>query len=284
MANIADWATVIYVLVDDYLKSHPKLNTWRRSNNAAPAFTDSEVLAIGLLQSPLGVDKLKQTYRLVCENIRECFPKLPSYGQWLARLHQLDALSVHLLAAVAQWGLAPGAVPVFVADSKPVPVCKPIRHGRGRLLRDEGAYFGKNSCGWFFGCKLHVVVHQPTGLLLNVMLTSGEVSDRFGLNLCADLPGGSSDEAILLADEGFSGEDVFDALLEEYGLLRVMPSDTAPADTLISQLRQRVETSFSQCWRAFIDRVFSRSWRGLWNTIKLKLICYNLFCLGLISR
>lgn len=282
MANIAEWATVIYVLVDDYLKSHPRINAWRRSNNDEPEFTDAEVLTIGLLQSPLGVDSLKQTYRLVRENIRECFPKLPSYQQWMARLHQLDGLTSHLLAALGQWGLAPGAAPIFVSDSKPVPVCKPIRHGKVRLLRDEGAYFGKSSTGWFFGFKLHVLAHQPTGLLLNVMLTSGEVNDRFGLNLCEELP--ESEHGILLADEGFSGDDIFDALLEEYGLLRVMPSDTAPADTLISHLRQRIETCFSQYWRAFIDRVFSRSWRGLWNTIKLKLICYNLFCLGILSR
>ena len=31
---------------------------------------------------------------------------------------------------------------------KPIPLCKPIRHGRVRLLRDEGAYFGKSTTGW----------------------------------------------------------------------------------------------------------------------------------------
>lgn len=33
----------------------------------------------------------------------------------------------------------------------------------------------------------------------------------------------------------------------------------------------------------FIDRVFSRSWQGLWNTIKLKVIHYNLCHAGAIS-
>jgi len=35
----------------------------------------------------------------------------------------------------------------FLADSKPIALCKPIRHGRVRLLREEGACFGKSSAG-----------------------------------------------------------------------------------------------------------------------------------------
>lgn len=277
MANIAELATVVYVIVDDYLKSHDHLRCWRRSNNATPAFSDAEVLTIGLLQSLLGVDTLKQTYRLVHENIGEYFPLLPSYKQWLARLHQLETLSSHLFAGLAEWGLAPTAQRLFVIDSKPVPVCKPIRHGRVCLLRDDGAYFGKSSTGWYFGFKLHVVIHQPSGLLLNAMLTSGVVNDRNGLVLCQEMTDG-----ILLSDNGYAGNPAFDALIEDTGVIRLMPSDAA--QSVVSRLRQRIETTFSQCWRSFLDRVFSRSWRGLWNTIKLKLICYNFLRLGLVSR
>jgi len=52
---------------------------------------------------------------------------------------------------------------------------------------------------------------------------------------------------------------------------------------LLSQVRQAIETTFSQLWYKFIDRVFSRSWQGLWNTIKLKVIHYNLCHAGAIS-
>src|SRR5262245_28456665 len=38
---------------------------------------------------------------------------------------------------------------LYFFDSKPIPLCKPIRHGRVRLLREDGAYFGKNSYGFF---------------------------------------------------------------------------------------------------------------------------------------
>jgi hypothetical protein len=37
-----------------------------------------------------------------------------------------------------------------------LPVCHRLRHGRVRLLREDGAYGGKTSKGWFFGFKLHL--------------------------------------------------------------------------------------------------------------------------------
>ena len=45
---------------------------------------------------------------------------------------------------------------------------------------------------------------------------------------------------------------------------------------LLSRVRQGIETTLSQLWYKFIDRVFSRSWQGLWNTIQLKVIHYDL--------
>jgi hypothetical protein len=279
MSNIADWATELYVFVDDYLKTHPRLQQWRRSHNAVPGFTDAEVLTIGLLQSRLGVDSLKKTYHLVAENIPTAFPLLPSYQQWIARLHLVEFLTSHLMAALGQWGLAPTAEKVFIADSKPIPLLKPARFGRAQLLRQDGAYFGKSSMGWYFGYKLHLLIHQPTGLIIDAMLSTASLTDKVGLQMSEELP-----ESILLCDLGYKSIEAFDILAIDNGVVRLMPSDSAPGHSLISQLRQRIETTFSQCWRQFIDRVFSRSWRGLWNTIKLKLIFYNLRCLKLISQ
>ena len=60
--------------------------------------------------------------------------------------------------------------------------------------------------------------------------------------------------------------------------------DRAPAQKfLLSQVRQGIETTFSQLWWKFLDRVFSRSWRGLWNTIQLKVLFYNLLHAGVLS-
>ena len=276
MASILDHATEIYVFVDDYLKTHPRLAHWRRSNNDQPQFTDAEVLTIGLMQGALGVATLKKTYQMIHDNIKEAFSDLCSYAQWLNRLHALTPLVGHLIEALFRQ--MPLLDHLYIIDSKPIPVCKPLRHGRVRLLRQDGAYFGKTSAGWFFGFKLHVLVHH-SGAVLSAMLTPGNHDDRAAGRALGSMTNGG----VVLGDQGYSGPETFDELYQQAGLIRVMPSDAGPGRTLISQVRQRIETTLSSLWSQFIDRVYSRSFCGLWSTIKLKLLYFNLRCAGLVS-
>ena len=177
MRKIDHLATEIYTFTDDALKRQPHLAHWRRSNNRRPGFTDAEVLTIALLQPALGLISLKHAYELVRDNLPGAFPRLPSYAQWLARLHALGTLTGHLMQVAARRALSEEPDRLYVLDSKPIPVCTAIRHGRVRLLRDEGAYFGKTSAGWFFGFKLHVIAHQ-SGVVLSAVLTPGNWGDR----------------------------------------------------------------------------------------------------------
>ena len=79
----------LYCFVDEFLKAHPRLAQWRHSPHAQPQFSDAEVLTIALLQGVFEVATLQQTYRLVAQNWRTAFPPLPSYKQWLTRVHHL---------------------------------------------------------------------------------------------------------------------------------------------------------------------------------------------------
>lgn len=269
MANIIDQMTTAYVFSSDFLLAHPQLADWRCSNHSQPAFTDAEVITIALMQPVFGAATLKKAYQLVTDNYRSAFPKLCSYKQWIARLHALSEVIGHLVEAARQthgyeWAL-------FVFDSKPIPVCKPIRHGRVRLLRDEAAYFGKNSSGWFFGYKLHTLANI-NGQILGAVLTPGNCDDREpALSLGLQTDGG-----VALGDFGYRGAEIAAALAEQCDLLLITTADAGAHRGLISSLRERIETVFSELWSLFVDRVYSRSWRGLWNTIKLKLLSYNL--------
>jgi len=278
MASIADQLTALYVFVDDYLQAHPHQAAWRCSPNDRPTFTDAEVLTLGLMQNCLGVATLKQTYRLIAQNVPDAFPHLCSYPQWLARLHALSPLVGHLIqAALGVTGLSSR---LYLLDAKPIPVCKPIRHGRVRLLREDGAYFGKTSVGWFFGFKLHVIAHA-SGVILCAFLTPANWSEKeVALALCWAVDGG-----VAPADLGYRSEAVRTLLAEEAGFLLITPADApkgSPQRTLISSLRERVETTFSGLWQRFADRVLSRSWEGLWNTLKLKMLHYNLCRVGVL--
>ena len=72
-------------------------------------------------------------------------------------------------------------------------------------------------------------------------------------------------------------------LLDEADLLLLTTAEAGDKRALVCSLRERVETTFSQLWNRFVDRVFSRSWNGLWTTIKLKLLHLNLCLNGIIE-
>jgi len=87
----------------------------------------------------------------------------------------------------------------------------------------------------------------------------------------------------VLGDLGYRGPECATALAEDAGML-LITRDRAPEQKfLLSQVRQAIETTFSQLWRQFVDRVFSRSWHGLWNTIQLKVLFYDLVHAGVVS-
>ena len=259
MQSITDQMTCLYVFVDDFLQAQPALRAWRRSPNNTPAFTDAEVITIGLMQGCLGVATLKQTYSVIAGNFRDAFPRLPSYAQWLARLHALAPV----VGRLVQHAMPARDGRLYFLDSKPIPVCKPIRHGRVRLLRDEGAYFGKSTQGWFFGFKLHVLTHH-SGVSLCAFLTPANWPDRdVAAALVLAVDGG-----VVIADRAYQSHDLQDWLAQEADLLLITPGNCTEAyRPLISSLRERIETTFSQLCERFVDRVRSRSFPGLWNTI-----------------
>src|SRR4051794_11915613 len=276
MSSIIDQLTELYVFVDDFLTAHPNLADGRQSPHDTPAFADAEVLTLALLPGCLGVASLKQTYRLVAHNYRAAFPHLCSYAQWMARLQALAAPISALLSTTTQ--LPAGSPAFYLIDAKPLPVCSRLRHGRVRLLREDGAYWGKTSKGWFFGFKLHVLRHID-GRIVNLVLTPGNWDDRAPvLALLDGVEGG-----VTLGDLGYRGKQRAEEWAEEADMVVLKRANAPDQKLLLAQVRQAIETSFSEPWYRFIDRVFSRPWRGLWNAVHLKIIPYNLCQAGVLS-
>ena len=272
--SIIHQMTVVFVTIDDFLAQHHEWRQWRHSPNCRPAFADSEVLTIALLQSCFKVATLKHAYQIIATDFATAFPHLPSYSQFMARLHALQSLVGRLIQHV----LPPFDDDVYLMDSKPIPVCKAIRHGRVRLLRDDGAYFGKNSCGWYFGFKLHVIAHR-TGTILCAFLTPANTPDQDAALALAQ----ATDGGTLLADRAYQTKDLEVQFNEQADLLLVTPQNCGEEKrALISSLRERIETTFSQLHDRFVDRVYSRSFHGLWNTVKLKILHLNFCHAGLL--
>ena len=271
-----------YLFVDDYLQSNPKVAGWRRSNNDDPDFTDAEVIVIALMQGYFRTDTLKRTYQLVIANTEGAFPDRAGYKQWIRRLQRLPDPVGRLVRAAALRGLAGEGQKLYAADSLPIPLCEAARHGRARLLAEDGAKFGVKASGdWFYGFKIHALIHQPTQMVITAMLLPGNRSDQVAARALAR----STSGGVFLADEGYRGDDLFDWLYDQAQTLRVMPSDDpSEGHSAVSQARQQAESSFSGLLRRFSDRVYARSWHGLWTSLLLKVLHFNLERAGIVSQ
>jgi len=168
-----------YVFVDDYLQSNPKVTAWRRSNNSDPDFTDAEVIAGALMQGYFRTDTLKRTYQLVIANTEEAFPDRAGYKQWIRRLQRLSDQVGRLVRAAALRGLAGEGRMLYAADSLPIPLCEPARHGRVCLLAEDGGKFGVTASGrWCYGFKIHALILGPTQIVITAMLLRNSDSSR----------------------------------------------------------------------------------------------------------
>ncbi len=278
MLSISEQLILVYCLADDGLKSEKNGGKWRKSNHN-PKCTDAEIMAVAMMQSYFGCATLKRTYLLVKANEPRAFPHLPSYKQWLARWHKLSF----------QMGVVLESVPlnikdldeIYLVDTFPINMCQAIRHGRVNLLRDQGAYFGKGTKGWFFGFKLHVLSTR-TGQIVGAILLPTSYDDRAGARILADL---LEEGSLVIADLGYRGVKFQTQMYEEEGILFITRADIESPGLKIthSTIRTRVEGVFSSLWERFATRVYSRSWHGLWNTLKLKMLDYKLCFTNLIS-
>ncbi len=278
MLSIKEQLVLVYCLADDGLKNQENKGDWRKSNNK-PKCTDAEIIAVAMMQSYFGTATLKRTYLLIKANDPQAFPYLPGYKQWLARLHRLGN----------QIGLILESVPlnitdmdeIFLIDSFPVPLCQPIRHGRVNLLRDQGAYFGKGTKGWFFGFKLHALTTR-TGQIIGAIFLPTGYDDRAGAQMLATL---LEEGSLCLADLGYRGVGFQTHLYEDEEVLFLTRADIKKPGLKIthSVIRERVEGVFSSLWERFATRVYARSWNGLWNTLKLKMLDYKLCFAKIIS-
>lgn len=277
MLSIREHLTILYVTMADFFDTHPALAQWRNSNNALPEFTDAEVITLALMQGCFRTDTLKRTFLLVRANDPQAFPRCCTYKQWLQRLNRLAEHLGVLLDELAQHKAED--TQFYLLDAQPIPVCHPVRHCRVVRLRDEGAYFGKTSKGWFFGFKLHLLVSE-SGLIVNAILTPGNWDDREAATALAQAVASGS---VCLGERGYRRPSLQDELLEEDGVLLLTRAEAGEAQqALLCSVRERVETTFSQLWARFATRIFSRSWQGLWTALKLKMLDYSLCHAGII--
>ena len=107
----------------------------------------------------------------VLSHWRRDFPKLVSYNRFV----ELIPWSLMLLSCFLSTRRGQMTGIAFI-DSTPIEVCHPCRAKSHRVFGDLPQW-GKNSVGWYYGFKLHLIINDQ-GELLAFQLTPAKTDDR----------------------------------------------------------------------------------------------------------
>ena len=172
--------------------------------------------------------------------LRWAFPQVVSYNRFV------ELMSEALVPLCAYLSTRKGTCSgISVIDSMPIAVCH-NRRIHSHQVFDETAKRGKNSVGWFYGFKLHLVVND-CGELLAIQLTPGNVDDRTPVpKMVKNLFGK------LFGDFGLISQPLFDLLFDDGVQLvtkirKNMENKLMPIfDKLMLRKRAIIETIYDQ--------------------------------------
>ncbi len=203
--------TEVFCDVDDFYRSFekhcrsiPQLTASVGEKLCTSRLSLSEVMTIVIAFHGSGYRTFKEFYTLqVLPHWKQAFPKLVSYNRFV----ELMPWSMMLLCCFLQTRKGEITGISFI-DSTPIEVCNPCRSRSHRVF--EGLVgWAKNSVGWHYGFKLHLIINDR-GELLAFKLTSANTDDRQPVpDLTQDLIGK------LFGDRGYISQELFEKLFEQ---------------------------------------------------------------------
>jgi Transposase DDE domain len=181
----------------------------------------SEVMTIAIAFHGSGYKTFKEFYTLhVLQSWGGAFPNLVSYTRFV----ELMPWCLMLLCCFlhTRTGEVTG---ISFIDSTPIEVCHRCRAHAHKVFKGL-VKWGKNSVGWHFGFKLHLIIND-CGELLAFKLTSANVDDRVPVpDMTKDLIGK------LFGDRGYISQKLFEELYER-GLQLVTKSKKKMKNRLV---------------------------------------------------
>ncbi len=223
-------------MLNEHLISDGNRKRLRRSTLAL-----SEVMTIIVEFHRSNYRTFKHYYQKhVCVYLRWALPQLVSYNRFV------ELMGEALLPLCAYLSTRKGECSgISFVDSMPIAVCH-NRRIHSHCVFDETAERGKNSVGWFYDFKLHLIVNDE-GEILAVQLTAGNVDDRTPVpKLVKELFGK------LYGDKGYISQKLFDLLFADGVQLvtkirKNMKNKLMPIfDKLMLRKRAIIETVYDQ--------------------------------------
>lgn len=156
------------------------------------------------------------------------FPGLVSYTRFVELMPSaVGVMTLYLCSRLSQTrGIA------FI-DSTPLPVCQNKRIFHHKVF-DGLAARGKNSMGYFFGFKLHLIVNDQ-GELLSFLLTPGNTDDRKPVPTLVKRLWGK-----LFGDKGYSSQPLFEQLFAQGIQLVTQPKKKKKMDNRLMPLFDKI--------------------------------------------
>jgi hypothetical protein len=168
MNEIQNRAAEIFCIVDDLLKYLERLlpngisSEKRKSNRGRHKTWEAPVvITLGILEFLYHSAEIKAFYNLAEASLGNAF------GEWLSYERYLQLRNFYVpYTVLCLWLLMEPLkrAGLFFVDSAPLPVCH-IKRASSHKVTAGIARRSKNTKGWFFGLKLHIVVNPAQDIV-----------------------------------------------------------------------------------------------------------------------
>ena len=239
-------STELFCIIDDFFLKFESIY-WNflkqnlRCSRVRPAqLSISEITFIAIWYKCSHFNNFKAFFTALKYNNSHLFKHLPCYQRMihLMNTHQLALHALHFALMKDQQSN------YLWIDSTILPVCKNQRIQRHKSL-SAIATRGKSSMGWFFGCKLHLLMNQSGGIV-NTVLSNGHTAD---IKMVEQLVKGMT--AKLYADRGYISHELKSRLKDQdidlmtYHRKNMQVIKLSKADNYHLKQRNKIETLFS---------------------------------------
>lgn len=196
-------STELFCVIDDFFLKFEAtywnfLKQSRRFSRVRIAHLSiSEITFIAIWYKCSHFTNFKAFFTWLQQDKGHLFKSLPCYQRMihLISMHRLALHALHVAVMKGQYKQ------YLWIDSTTLPVCKNQRI-QGHKSLAQIASRGKSSMGWFYGCKLNIVINQ-LGEIVNSALSNRHIAD---IKMVEHLAEGL--EAKLYADRGYISQEL----------------------------------------------------------------------------
>lgn len=227
--------TVVYVIVDDYLKASVAAGRFSLPWAANQKASYAELMTIALVGEMMGQSRSGTWFMLVAQMRKDLFPTLPDVTRYHRILKNLERIWADFALCLANI-VYPDTT--YSIDSKPIPICKRKRKAFYRAMTEASSGFSTQ--GPVFGFKLHAIVNNLQMICRFAIVSANEADPTVGKAL---LDPAQDELDRVLGDKAYLGCGVF-----------TPPKTNALNPTawtrLMDQARKLIESTFSSLTRS----------------------------------